>query len=135
MPLLNYTTKVPAATTVALITQLLVKAGARQVLTEYDNHQRPIALAFALDTNQGLRRYHLPIEPASVQRVLVRQHVEPRYHTLEHAERVAWRILKDWVEAQVAIIETEMVTLDEVMLPYMQLANGLTVYATFAAGR
>ncbi|WP_189339127.1 hypothetical protein [Williamsia muralis] len=36
--------------------------------------------------------------------------MSPKYQTPEHALRVAWRITKDWVEAQLAIIETQMVT-------------------------
>ena len=55
----------------------------------------------------------------------------PRYSTPEHAERVAWRIVKDWLEAQLAIIRTEMVTLDQVMLPYMVGDEGHTVYELY----
>ena len=32
---------------------------------------------------------------------------------------ITWRILKDWVEAQMALLETGMVTMDESFLPYM----------------
>ena len=60
-----------------------------------------------------------------------RQKIEAKLKTLEQAQRVAWRIVKDWLEAQLAIIETEMVTLDQVMLPYMQGDNGQTVYELY----
>jgi hypothetical protein len=36
-----------------------------------------------------------------------------------HASKVAWRVIKDWLAAQIALIESEMATLDEVMLPYL----------------
>lgn len=49
----------------------------------------------------------------------------------EQSERVAWRIVKDWVEAQMAILESEMVTMDEIFLPYMLNRNGDTVYKLF----
>ena len=49
--------------------------------------------------------------------------------TREQAERVAWRILKDWVEAQMALIDIEMARFEEVFLPYIQTNNGQTVYA------
>ena len=42
--------------------------------------------------------------------------------------RTAWRITKDWVEAQMAIVETKMVTLPQVFLPYAVTQNGQTVY-------
>ena len=42
--------------------------------------------------------------------------------------RVAWRILKDWVEAQLALIETGMVSVEQVFLPYCQSGNGETLF-------
>ena len=35
------------------------------------------------------------------------------------ATRVASRILKDWIEAQLALLHTGMVELEEIFLPYM----------------
>lgn len=37
----------------------------------------------------------------------------------EQARRVAWRILKDWIEAQIALLESGMVEMEEIFLPYM----------------
>lgn len=50
----------------------------------------------------------------------------------EQAERVAWRIIKDWIEAQMAILESEMVTMDEIFLPYTLDNKGNTLYQLFA---
>lgn len=47
---------------------------------------------------------------------------------LTQAERVAWRILKDWVEAQMALLDIEMVRFEEIFLPYIETKNGRTVY-------
>lgn len=126
MPLLNYTTTVSAVRTIGEITKMLVEHGAAQVLSEYDNG-KVTGLAFAMPTPHGLRQYRLPVNIAAVLKVLERQRVAWRYQNLEQAERVAWRILKDWVEAQLAIVATQMVTLDQVLLPYM-LVEGATVY-------
>jgi hypothetical protein len=49
----------------------------------------------------------------------------------EQAERVAWRIVKDWVEAQMAILESEMVQMDEIFLPYMLNNQGHTVFEAY----
>ena len=54
--------------------------------------------------------------------------IPKRFKTTVQADRVAWRILKDWVEAQLALIATQMVSLDQIMLPYMLMDEGLTVY-------
>ncbi len=37
---------------------------------------------------------------------------------------MAWRIIKDWVEAQTAIIQAGMVTLTQVFLPYLETTPG-----------
>lgn len=131
MPLLNYTTSVPVNRTVAVLQGLLVEAGARSIATEYSLTGAPTAIAFTADTPLGSRAFVLPVNAKRVQAVLQRERVPPRYSTPEHAERVAWRILKDWAEAQLAIIRTEMVTLDQVMLPYMKAADGRSVYEMY----
>ena len=51
----------------------------------------------------------------------------------QQAIRTSWRILKDWVEAQMALLETGMVTMDEIFLPYM-LSGGQTFYQALVAG-
>ena len=132
MALLNYTTTVPVSRTIGQIQGLLVEAGARSILTNYDTVGRPVGIAFAVETIVGLRQFTLPVAVHRVEAVLKREKVPPRYRTPEQAERVGWRILKDWVEAQLAIIRTEMVTLDQVMLPYMHGGDGRTVWELFS---
>jgi hypothetical protein len=130
MPIKDYTTTVPALRTVGQIQDILAKAGAAQILAEY-NAGRVVGLTFTVNTATGPQAFTLPARPDLVRAVLLRQRVQPRYATEEHAECVAWRIIKDWIEAQLAIIQTEMVTLDQVMLPYMRTANGSTMYQRY----
>lgn len=44
-------------------------------------------------------------------------------------------IIKDWVDAQLAIIESDMVTLEQVFLPYMQVKGNQTLYETMVERR
>lgn len=133
MPLLNYTTEVPAMRTIGAVQALLVEAGARSIQTDYDSIGNPVGLAFMVETMHGPRGFKLPVQAHHVLAVLRKdKKVAPRYKTQEQAERVAWRIVKDWLEAQLAIIKTEMVTLDQVMLPYMSTGgDGRTVYELY----
>lgn len=130
MALLNYTTQIAAMKTVAEVQAHLARAGATGVATEYDDG-RPIAVMFRAPTPFGPREFALPVHREKVLAVLKRQKVAPKFQTLEQAERVAWRIVKDWVEAQLAIIQTEMVTIDQVMLPYMRTDDGSTVFQRY----
>jgi hypothetical protein len=130
VPLLNYTTKIPAAKTAGEIQAILAKAGASGVAMEYRDRE-PVALAFTADTPFGPREFVLPVDAERVQAVLRRQRVSASMWSMDQARRVAWRIVKDWVEAQLAIIQTEMVTLDVVMLPYMRNGPAGTVYEQY----
>jgi len=127
-PLLNYSTKVSAIKTAGEITGVLVSHRARAILTEYGSDNEVTALAFKVNTPHGEVAIRLPIDADAVQKVLKKQRVAPRFLDREQAVRIAWRIVKDWVEAQMAILETEMVTLDQIFLPYIVMKDGRTVY-------
>jgi hypothetical protein len=77
-------------------------------------------------------RYRLPCRADGVSKALARQRAEPRFRKPEHVRSVAWRILRDWVAAQLAIIESQMVDVEEVYLPYQIVASsGETVYEVY----
>lgn len=136
MPLLNYTTTVPVSRTVGQVTELLVKAGARSIMSDYAEGGIPVGVMFALQTMDGMRAFKLPVHTDRVMKVMRQDKgTPPRYKTPEQAERVAWRILKDWLEAQLAIVQTEMVSFDEVMLPYMRSLDGRTMYEMYLEGQ
>jgi hypothetical protein len=128
MPLLNYSTQIAPEKTVAEIQAKLAKAGAHQVLHEYQRGTGElVGLSFRIQTQFGNLAFELPANIAAVETILQKQKVRVRPGR-EQAVRVAWRILKDWVEAQLALIETGMVTVEQVFLPYCQSANGETLY-------
>ena len=129
MPLLNYTTKVDVYTTLGAIQGQLVKHGAKKIVQDYDADGHIIALSFMIGTPLGPRGVRLPANVDAVHKVLARQKVKC---DRDQAERVAWRIVKDWVEAQMAILESEMVQMDEIFLPYMLNSAGQTVYQAYS---
>ena len=128
MPLLNYTTKVDVYATLGAIQGQLVKHGAKKIMQDYDNDGHITALSFMVDTPAGPRGIRLPANVDAVHAVLIRQKVKC---DREQAERVAWRIVKDWVEAQMAILESEMVQMDEIFLPYMIDKSGKTLFQAY----
>jgi hypothetical protein len=131
MPIANYTTTVPAQNSVNEIQRMLVGHHAKSVMIDYEG-QEPVGVAFLIPTKTGDVSFRLPANIAACQRVLDRQ-VSRAIITRERASRVAWRILRDWTRAQMAILETEMVTLEEVMLPYMQVHGRETLYQVMQA--
>lgn len=130
MAILNYTTSISSEKSAMEIQQKLVKASARAVLSEYESGVLS-HISFKIDTKHGEMAFRLPANIDGVLKALQREpKVAKAQKTREQAARVAWRIVKDWVEAQLAIIEADMATLPQVFLPYMQTQQG-TVYECF----
>lgn len=126
-PIANYSTTVTALKSIGEIQGMLVAHGATHILMDYDQGE-PVGLAFIVATPHGEVPFRLPANIDRVQAVLNKQRVRITV-SRELAFRVAWRILKDWVRAQMAILETEMVSIDQVFLPYMQVGKrGKTLY-------
>ena len=128
MPILNYTTTVNAQKTVGEITGILVGHGAKSILMNYDDDGNIESLSFQITTPNGEIGIRLPVNPDAMLRVLEEQGVPRRYLNKTHAIRVAWRIIKTWVSAQMAILETEMVRMEEVFLPYIMDSDGRSLY-------
>ena len=143
MPTLNYTTAVPVARTVSEIQELLVRHSASHVAIGYRD-RLPVSVSFTLVSPHGKRIYSLPVDIDAVHHLLLAQ-VEagelrsspPKggWATPQHAARVAWRVIKDWLEAQLAIIDAQMTTLDCVMLPYLHTGSTdqRTLYEVYRA--
>jgi hypothetical protein len=133
MPLLNYTTSIAPQKTVMEIQAILAKHGASGILTEFDKEGFIIALSFKIDVNGQDMGFKLPTNWQPVHEILKHDRKVSRSHaTPEQALKVAWRITKDWIEAQMAMIETQMVTVQQVFLPYAVTQDGSTVYEKFA---
>ena len=130
MPILNYTTKITTEKTVTQIQLMLAKAGAHQILTEYDTEAILSAVSFRILHNHMMVTFRLPANVDNIQVVLTRDSKIPqRLKTRGQASRVAWRIIKDWIEAQLAIVEAEQAEMVEVFLPYAQNpATGKTLF-------
>ena len=130
MGLLNYTTDVAAEKSVSEIQKKLAQAGVSQVLHGYDAEGNLTELSFRIKTQFGVMSFRMPANIEAVQAILRRQFKSgrSRFTTREHASKVAWRILKDWVEAQLALLRTGQVTIEQAFLSYMQYDDGRTIY-------
>lgn len=129
MPILNYTTEVQVGKTMGEIQTALARRGVQRISTLFDDDGTPAGLGFTMKTEYGVHEFELPVRTTGVLTAMKRDPKVPASKcTPEQAARVAWRIAKDWLEAQAALIDAELATLDEVMLPYMVTDTGRTVY-------
>jgi hypothetical protein len=135
MALKNYTTKVPAAQSINEIQTALVKHGAVGVLYEYEKGTGRIeALKFILPINGQKVGFSLPVQWKRFQAVLKRDQVR-RWDDEDYCYRVAWRDIRDWVLAQLALYETQIVELPQVFLPFATDRTGQTLYKQVVTGK
>ena len=130
MAILNYTTTVDSFKTVSEIEYILMKHKAKSIMKNYDG-ESITGLSFLIDTGFQQIPVRLPVKVDECVEVLKREKKNsPRSSikaTREQAERVAWRILKDWIEAQMALLDIEMAEMQEIFLPYIEI-QGQTIY-------
>lgn len=120
MPIKNYTTKVPACQTVGEIQGILASHGARKVMMDYTETGKVEAVTFALAINGQLVGFRIDAKPAGVMRVMQKDKVKC---DADKAENIAWRNVKDWIAAQIALVETEQASMQEVFLPYLVISK------------
>jgi len=128
MAISNYTTKIDPHKTIGEITQILAKHGARETAISYDTEGTPVALKFMLILSDKPLFFELPARSSGVLNALRKDGVPKGMLNLQHANRVAWRIIRDWVEAQTALIKAEIATPQEIFLPYLLMKDGKTLF-------
>ncbi len=146
MPLLNYTTEIPAQKSIGEIVTMLQTGGATAILMETDGSGAINAVSFKMKTTFGEQAFSLPANVAAVQlainaqikaegealrmrKIRVRRIPFRLLNDKAQAERIAWRIVKDWLEAQLAIHQIGAAKIEQVMLPFTVDESGRTFYA------
>ena len=123
------TTQIEPSQTVGEIQRLLGNCGASAVLTEYENGE-VVAVSFKVLFNGQHIPFRLPCRwKAILTKLQSRRRRRPYKRNDEaQARRVAWRQILRWIEAQLALVDTEMVQIQEVFMPYLQMNTGKTLY-------
>ena len=135
MPIKNYTTKVPANRSIDEIQKALVKNGATAFLFEYEKGTGRIsALKFKLVVGEQEVAFALPVNWRQFQQCLKNEGAR-RYTDEDYVYRVAWRCIRDWVLAQMALYETQIVEMPQIFLPFAVTGNGETIYEKVKGGQ
>lgn len=121
MNIRNYTSSVPVINSINYIEHRLSSAGATHIAKFYENN-RPIGMIFQINQNNIPLTFKLLAKSESVFEVLYSSFKRPRPSTKDNikmqADRTAWKILSDWIDIQVTMIQLEQAEFTEVFLPY-----------------
>jgi hypothetical protein len=118
----NYTSEVAANRSVLHIEERLVQNKAKNIMKIYEN-ERLQGIAFIVFVNGTDFPFKLPARLDRVEAVLLgqRKHFQKgtRNKIKDQAERTAWKILSDWVDIQMSLVELDQAELVEVFMPYL----------------
>jgi hypothetical protein len=141
MFLKNYTSDVPVSETIHHIEKVLLRCDVTGIMKEYAANQRVVAITFKVEGPQGPLMIRLPADEQRALDALWMDYVgddlkylnkagdrldgwvsrkkKRKQDFASQAERTAWRIVKDWVEVQMSMIQLKQADVLQVFLPYV----------------
>lgn len=118
----------PVDQSLSKIQKNLVDHGATGFMYEYEKGTGRIeSLKFLIEVQGNKVGFALPVNWRLFQAVLKEQNVR-RYDEDDYCYRVAWANLRDWVDSQMALLETQMIELPQIFLPFVVNGKGQTLY-------
>lgn len=132
MKIRNYTTTKTVSQTIQDIQKVLIANGAKNISIEYDDGIAE-AVIFSVNTPNGIRGIKLPCEWVKMRTALREAAIKneiriPKGDLFDYSKRVAWRQIYHWIDAQLALMATQMVKLEQIFLPYMVNRSGKTFF-------
>lgn len=125
MTLKNYTSSVPAMTTISFIEAYLAGCGVTGISKEFKN-QQCVALYFQTTENGKTFTVRLPAQIPEVHEYLWQEYVQsvnkPRKEKsdfLEQAARTAWKIQQDWVQVQMSLVKLKQACVLQVFMAFV----------------
>jgi hypothetical protein len=119
----NYTSDVAAVKSVNHIERRLVDNKAKSIMKNYGPDGTLTGIAFIIPTSGQELPFKLPARVDRVEKALLKQVIRPRKETFarikQQAERTAWKILADWVDIQLAMVELDQTEIAEVFMAYL----------------
>ena len=152
MFLKNYTSAVPVSETIRKIEAVLIRCGVSGITKEYGPQANVSALRFEIAIpGSSTVNIRLPVDRDRALEALWANYVndddlspdggelawgsqkrKKKSDFKDQAERTAWKIVQDWVEVQMSMIQLKQADFVEVFLPYVWDGRS-TVYSRIKA--
>jgi hypothetical protein len=157
MFLKNYTSNVPVSETIHNIEKVLIKCGVSGITKEYGTTPGEIiSLIFHITTDPAAPKFtvRLPVNKERALEALWLDYVDGeklnakgdaidawgsrkkkrKADFVQQADRTAWKIIQDWVEVQMSMIQIKQADFVEVFMPYLYDGEQTIYQRAVAAG-
>lgn len=126
MFLKNYTSDVPVSQTIYRIEQVLIKCGVSGINKEYLSGGKVAAIMFCIELQPGKpMNVRIPVNEERALEALWNNYKtaspngsKMKSDFVEQSRRTAWKIVQDWVEVQMSMVQMKQADFREVFLPY-----------------
>lgn len=135
MAIYAYTTTIDTHKTVGEITAMLVKRGALQVSTTYEN-MNPVSISFMVPTKGISIFFRMDCNYLGALAAMKADSKVPKAKCNEQqAYRTAWRIIFIYIQAQMSLIECNLYQMPQLLLPFIvNQQTGLTMWQQIESG-
>lgn len=135
----NYTSQVPAIKSIMEIQKFLAEKGACELQIIYNPDTTIKAINFKMIIDQRVLYFCLPVNVEACYKAMIkgvkRVNADVEKRLLKQAERTAWKLMHEWVQIQMALIEMEQATMVQIFLAYAyNPASGQTLYQKLQEG-
>lgn len=132
----NYTSEQPASTSIHLLKNVIIKAGATQITERYEN-QSISGFDFVIPVNNMQLTFNMEAKVEAVYEFMLKARQKSvtatqKVSIRKQAERTAWRNLWELTVLQMDMIKLEQMEHLQIMLPYLTF-EGRTVYERLKA--
>lgn len=120
------------------IQRILAENGAKKVMFDFDGAGKVEALSFQIEINNQPISFRLPAMVDNVTQIMFggRKRGGHKWGSVleitnvqkEQAYKTAWANIRDWLDAQMALVKTRQVEVLQVFLPYAVTKNNKTLY-------
>ena len=116
----NYTSTVSASKSISHIEETLAWHKAKSIVKTYDENGLPEGIAFYLEFEGKLLPFKLPAHIHAVEKILSSGKPYTNENKIkEQAQRTAWKIISDWIDSQLAMVEIDQAQMMEMFFQYI----------------
>jgi hypothetical protein len=137
----NYTSKATEQAIFEAIRTTLAAHKAKRIVFDYDDAGRATGIEFQLLLGKMPYTFKLPArfeqaeQLVAAARKAAHKSAGPGERLTDQAYRTTWAVIRDWVDAQMALIDIGAARIEEVFLPYLLIGPGQTMFEAFAEQR